>query len=68
MAPSSVPLQLLRRVLRVVDEDIRAFGQPPEIAIVLGIARLVVCGVDDRADGCLDAKSEAALRMIQPAR
>src|SRR5260370_29563549 len=67
MAPTPVTLQLLRGVLRVVHKNVRALGQPPQIAFVFQISGLIVGRVDDRANGSFDSISQATLRMVEPA-
>ncbi len=60
--------ELLGSKLRVVYKNIGALGQLAQRPVQLGVARLVVRGVRDRARGSLKAEAQAALRMVQPAR
>ena len=60
--------ELLRRKLRVVDEDVGAGGQLEQALVQLRHTRLVVRGIDNRARRRFQAESQAALRMVQPAR
>ena len=60
--------QLFRRALRVVDEDVGASRELPQIIVELGHARFVVGGIHDCSRRRFQAISQAALRMIQPAR
>jgi len=58
--------ELLGGILGVVNEDVGAVGELAEIVVEFGDAGLVVGGVNDRADGRLNAEAEAALGMIEP--
>ena len=60
--------QLVGRELRVVDENVRARHEFSEAFVQLGVSRLIVGGVCHRARRRLNAESQAALRMVQPAR
>ena len=60
--------QLLRRVLRVVDENVRALGKLAQLFVKLRIAGLVVGGVHHDAAGSFDAVAKAALRVIDVPR
>src|SRR6266478_9205049 len=68
MAPTAAGAgELLRRVLSVVDENVGASGELAKALIELGVARLIIGGIDDRAGGRVDAKAQAALRVVEPA-
>ncbi len=60
--------KLFRRILRVIDKNIRAFGQFAQTFIQFGIARFVVRRVSHRPRRGFDSEAQAALRVVQPAR
>src|SRR6266849_6268604 len=67
MAPAAASAgELLGRVLRVVDEDVGAGGELAKALIELGVAGLIIGGIDDRARWRVDAKAQAALRVVEP--
>src|ERR1700733_4386753 len=57
---------LLRKVLRVIDQNVGAFGQLAHAFVELRIARFVVGCVHQHAFFRFDPESQAPLRMIQP--
>ena len=59
--------QLFGSVLGIVDENVGTGGELAETPVELRIARLVVCGIDNRADRGLETKAEAALGVVEPA-
>src|SRR5258708_25116915 len=59
--------ELLRRVLRVVDENIRAAGEFYEVAIEFRVAGFVVGRVGDDSRRRFKSQAQASLWMIQPA-
>src|ERR1700683_1688046 len=61
-------LVLFGKILRVVDEHVRAFGQLAYSFIEFNVAGFVVGGVDENSIFGFDAKSHATLRMVQPRR
>ena len=60
--------QLFGGELRVIDENVRAGSQLPQAFIQLFVPRLIVGGVRHGACRRLDAKSQATVWMVQPAR
>ena len=60
--------QLFGSKLRVVDENVRSGGKFQQALVELRIARFVVGGIDHGSGGRLKAKTEAPLRVVQPAR
>jgi len=60
--------QLFGSELRIIHKNIRARRQFRQALVQLGIARLVIGGIHHGACRSLDAESQAALRVIQPAR
>src|SRR5579871_6755199 len=57
--------ELLRRILRVVDEYVRIARQTPQIDIVLAAVRFVIRGIDNGARAGLEPVAQASLRMIE---
>src|SRR5271168_5268312 len=58
--------ELLGRILRVIDQHVRALRELAETAVEFRNAGLVVSGIDDRTDGRIQAIAQAPLRMIEP--
>src|SRR3984885_10205082 len=64
----AVRSQLLWRILRVVNQHVRAVGQLSQILIASVLAGFIVSRIHDRAAGRIDPVSQASLRMIQITR
>ncbi len=54
------------KILRVVDQDVGAFGELAHGLVEVRVAGFVVGGVDQNAFFGFEAESHASLRMIQP--
>src|SRR5271155_5838426 len=66
MAPAlAFRRELLRGILRVVDQYIRSLSELPKILVKLRHARLIVGGVDHRAARSVHAIAQASLGMVQ---
>src|SRR5450755_1431019 len=57
--------ELLWRILRVIDENIRPRRKFPQTLVHFFVSRFVIGGINDGPRGCLDAETQAPLRMIQ---
>src|SRR5882724_1830390 len=59
--------KLLRRELSVVNEHVRSGAKIQQRGIKFAPPGLVIGGIDNGSIRCIEAESEAALRVIQPA-
>ena len=67
VAPAAFPGGvLLRQILRVIDEDVRAFRELAHVLVEDGVSRLIVSGIDNHFIFGLNAEAEASLGMIEP--
>jgi len=57
---------LFRKILRVIDEQVRAFSQLADALIKDRIARFIVRGVNNDFALSFHAEAKAALRMVEP--
>src|SRR5208337_1905944 len=63
---AAVGFVFLGKILCIVDEHVRAFSQFADSFVEVGIAGLVVGGVDEDSVFGFEAEAHASLRMVEP--
>ncbi len=67
MSPPLAQLELFRRVLRIIDQNVGAARKLEQRLVKFRNARFVISGVHNDTGGRFEAKAQAILRVIQPA-